>query len=132
MKGLSLQEEHPRAQASNADDELFLRVFAKLDKTALGVAVGVVLGMLIFLATIILVVIGDDPKGPHLALIGQYFIGFSVTWTGSVVGFAYGSCLGFLLGWSVTLFRNGFLDVYVHAKKMKANLSSISDFIDSL
>ena len=132
MKGLSLQEEHPRAQASNAYDELLIRVFAKLDKTALGVAVGVVLGMLIFLATIFLVARGDDPRGPHLALIGQYFIGFSVTWTGSVVGFAYGSCLGFLLGWSVALFRNGFLDFYVHAKKMQANLSSISDFIDSL
>ncbi len=106
--------------------------FAKLDKTALGVAVGVVLGTLILLATIVLVARGDDPRGPHLSLIGQYFIGFSVTWKGSVVGFAYGSCLGFLLGWSVALFRNGFLGFYVHAKKMQANLSSISDFIDSL
>jgi len=32
----------------------------------------------------------------------------------------------------VALFRNGFLDVYVRAKKMKADWSSMSAFIDSL
>jgi hypothetical protein len=64
----------------------------------LGFVLGLVFGLVIFIATIWLVIKGGKPVGPHLSLLSQYFIGYRVTFWGSFVGFAYGFVLGTLCG----------------------------------
>ena len=79
-----------------------VRLRARLVAAACGAAGG--LGL--FLATAWLLVKGGDPVGPHLALLGNYFPGYAVTWPGAFVGLAYGALVGAVVGWSVARVYN--------------------------
>src|ERR1044072_1833286 len=82
---------------NNAIERLVLVKLMRLNGVILGVILGLLVGLGIFLATIILLLKGGDPVGPHLALLGQFFIGYHVTFAGSIVGFLYGFGFGFLV-----------------------------------
>jgi fructose-specific phosphotransferase system IIC component len=58
------------------------------------------------IATIFLVLKGGDVVGPHLALLGQFFIGYQVTFGGSIVGFLYGLLSGFVIGYVIATLYN--------------------------
>jgi hypothetical protein len=65
----------------------------------LGVAAGMVLGLGLFFMTNILVLkgpINGQPVGSHLDLLAQFFPGYSVTFLGSWIGFAYAFLVGFI------------------------------------
>src|SRR5262249_55520273 len=64
-------------------DEVIEAVFAKLDPVALGAALGVVSALTLFLASATLLLKGGSTVGPTLSLLGQFLIGFEVTWKGS-------------------------------------------------
>ena len=113
-------------------DAMLVQAFARLDKTALGVASGVLCGLAVSIATTFLVIKGGDVVGPNLALLGQYFIGYSVTWKGAFVGLCYGCLLGFILGFLVALFRNLAVVLYARAVRARVELSSLTDFLDRL
>ncbi len=74
-----------------------------LNAKAFGLVLGLLCGLLIFMATNWLVLKGGEHVGTHLRLLSQYFIGFRVTFLGSLIGFAYGFALGTLggsfIGW---------------------------------
>lgn len=89
-----------------ADQAVMMAGFARMDVVALSVAVGTVCALGLFLLTVTLLLKGAPEGqhiGPHLGLLGVYFPGFSVTWTGSVVGALYGGVSGALIGfvWAV-------------------------------
>ena len=87
------------------------KVFVKLDRVALGLSVGAVGGLVLFLGTLF-VVLGAGPLArPLLALLGQYFPGYEVTWSGTGLGLAYGFVTGFAGGWSFAFLRNACLFV---------------------
>jgi hypothetical protein len=69
----------------------------------LGLVLGLLCGISLFIATNWLVIKGGDPVGPHLALLSQYFIGYRVSFVGSLIGFLYafviGGLGGVLIGW---------------------------------
>jgi hypothetical protein len=44
---------------------------------------------------------GDYVIGPHLALLGHFFIGYEVSFLGSLIGFAYGFVVGFAVGYFI-------------------------------
>ena len=74
---------------------------------------GVVLALIIFVATNWLVVMGgyvDDQGetvvGPHLALLGNFFIGYKVTFLGSLVGAFYGFAVGSIIGAAISRIYN--------------------------
>jgi hypothetical protein len=75
----------------------------RLNVKILGLVLAFLFGSVIFIATNWLIIKGGKPVGPHLQLLGQYFIGYSVTFGGSLIGFIYGAVLGgifgILLGW---------------------------------
>lgn len=71
-----------------------------------GVVVGLLAGLAIFLATNWLVLKGGDVVGPHLALLGQFFIGYEVSFIGSLIGFGYGFVLGYVAGYSAARLYN--------------------------
>lgn len=70
--------------------------------------VGALLGGLgLFVMTAWLLIKGGPEVGAHLNLLRHYFIGYSVTWPGSLLGLGYGALLGGAVGWSVGKIYNG-------------------------
>lgn len=114
-----------------AKDELIIQTVAKIDCPAFGVAVGVVFGFSIFLATNFLVLKGGEQIGPTFVLLNQYFIGYEVTFAGSFIGLLYGIVMGFLIGWLIAFLRNSIIKIYLHFIKFKNRVSSIGGFLDS-
>jgi len=109
---------------------LLIKSFARLNKTALGTAIGVLFGLFLFAATLILVAKGGDRIGPNLGLLGQFFKGYKVTLSGSFVGLFYGFVTGFALGWTVAFLRNLLVWIYLQSIRLKARLSALEEFID--
>ena len=91
------------------DDEvepaLAVRIL-RLEAVVQGVAWGLVAGLALFLATNFLVLKGGRVVGPHLSLLRQFFVGYQVTFVGSLIGFAYAFCCGFVAGYVVSLVYN--------------------------
>ena len=82
---------------AGTDKDLRLAV-ARLNERAWGITVGLLLGVGLFAATIILVIRGGPNPGPHLSLLRVYFPGYRVTVLGAVLGFIYAFVLGYALG----------------------------------
>lgn len=87
-------------------DERLARAVLRFNGTVFGLACGVILGVVIFLATNWLVLKGGGVVGPHLALLNQFFVGYSVTFLGSFIGMAYGFAAGCLGGWLIAWVYN--------------------------
>ena len=104
-------------------------ILARLDPLALGAALAFVAGLGVFLATIILLIRGGDLVGPTLSLLGQYFIGYSVTWAGAILGFFYAAILGFITGFAFALFRNLLVYLYVRAVRNRKRRESLDDLL---
>jgi hypothetical protein len=115
---------------ARGSEALLRSVFARLDRLALGIALGTWSGLALFFATLLLVVKDDRPIGPTLGLLNQYFPGYTVTWTGSILGLAYGFVSGFVIGWLVAFLRNLVISTYLRVIKLKSDLTSMSHFLD--
>jgi NhaP-type Na+/H+ or K+/H+ antiporter len=87
-------------------EEIVLTRVLHLNATIQGIVAGLVLGLAIFVATNWLILRGGDRIGPHLSLLGQFFIGYGVTFTGSLIGFMYGFGSGFIGGYMVATIYN--------------------------
>jgi hypothetical protein len=95
----------------DADDEsaqIVLTRLARLNATIQGLVFGTLLGGAIFIATNWLILKGGETIGPHLALLGQFFIGYRVTFIGSLIGLGYGFITGFLAGYLIAMLYNLF------------------------
>jgi hypothetical protein len=91
----------------SSEDERLARAVLRLNGSVMGLSFGAAAGLALFIATNWLVLKGGEPVGPHLALLGQFFLGYSVTFAGSFIGFAYGFASGFLAGWLIARVYNG-------------------------
>jgi len=78
----------------------------RMHAVATGIVVGFTAGLVLFLATNWLVIKGGVVVGPHLLLLSQYFIGYQVTFVGSLVGFGYAFVCGFIVTYSVARLYN--------------------------
>jgi len=91
----------------SSDESQELRnTLARLNARAWGIAVGLLLGGGLFLATIFLVARGGINVGQHLILLRAYFPGYSVSIVGSFIGFIYGFVLGYAIGRIVGMVYN--------------------------
>lgn len=115
---------------ASVSEKLIVEAFARLDRVALGIAFGTTFGLLLFAATLVLLVKGGDPLGPHLELLSQFLIGYEVSALGSLIGLGYGTLIGFVLGWIVAFLHNLFVTLYLYLVKFKADISSATDVID--
>jgi hypothetical protein len=70
----------------------------RLNARAWGIAMGLMFGLALFVATNVLVLKGGDVVGPHLSLLGAYLPGYSVTFIGSLIGFVYLFVIGYAFG----------------------------------
>lgn len=103
--------------------------FGRLDPKALGLAISVVFGAILFLATLVLVLRGGPVVGPNLSLLAQYFPGYSVTWGGSILGLLYGALCGFIFGYGFAQLRNGVAHLFLLSVKRRAERATISDLL---
>jgi uncharacterized membrane protein (Fun14 family) len=87
-------------------ERLVLTRLLRLNAIVHGAVTGVVAGLAVFIATNWLILKGGDVVGPHLALLGQFFIGYEVSFTGSLLGFGYGFVTGFIIGYGVAKIYN--------------------------
>ena len=90
-------------RADRLDEEKLLKGVFRLNSKVLGLSLGLLCGLIIFIATNWLVIKGGDPVGPHLSLLNQYFLGYRVSFLGSLIGFIYGFLIGAtggaMIGW---------------------------------
>jgi hypothetical protein len=98
--------DNPRSLQKEGLAELVRTRALRLSAGITGLATGLVAGLALFLATNWLVLKGGTVVGPHLALLGQFFIGYRVTFIGSLVGFAYAFAGGYILGYGVARVYN--------------------------
>ncbi|HEX5418103.1 MAG TPA: hypothetical protein VFZ25_20805, partial [Chloroflexota bacterium] len=87
-------------------DVVIKRAFRKLDRLAFGLSLGMASGLLLFIATLGLVLKDGPFVGQNLQLLSQFFPGYTVTLEGSLVGLVYGFLLGFIGGWGAAFLRN--------------------------
>ncbi len=105
--------------ANTSTRRLLSEAFARIDPVALGAGVGVLWGGLICASTILLLLRGGEVIGSNLALLSQYFPGYTVTWVGSGVGFFYGAAAGFGFGFLFALTRNVAMKCHLGSRRMQ-------------
>jgi len=106
------------SQQSKQLEEVVLSKLLRLNATAQGIVAGILFGFGLFLATNWLVLkggpIAPDGRrliGPHLGLLSQFFIGYRVSFVGSVIGLAYGFATGFVGGYVVARLYNWIVEL---------------------
>jgi len=130
--GEYLEEDESAKQKRILREKILTGTFARLDKFAFAAATGIVSGFLLFAATLWLIIKGGEVVGPNLRLLGQYFIGFTVTVEGAFIAFVYSFIWGFIFGWLIAYLRNLFFAFYIYRAKKKAEVLSLKDFFDHL
>jgi protoporphyrinogen oxidase len=112
------------------EDDLIEVVFARLDPLALGVAVGWVKGLILFLATAILLLKGGEHVGHTLSLLKNYVPGFEVTWIGAAIGCVEVGLMGFALGYFGACLRNGAIQAYASFVLWRGQSDARRDLLD--
>lgn len=120
------------AHASPGSDDIIEAAFARLDPVAMGVALGVVSGSLLFLATVLLLVQRGGVVGPTLSLLGQYLFGFKVTWGGAFIGLAEACIGGFTLGYLGAELKNKGMDAYAVWLRRQSEATARRDLLDKV
>ncbi len=97
---------------STVNEEVLIRsAVARLRTGILAIVCGLLAGTGLFLATVWLVLQGGETVGPHLGLLRYYLPGYSVTWSGALLGFFYGVLLGVLIGGLIGWIYNRVVDL---------------------
>ncbi len=105
-------------------------LFAPVDKRAFGVAIGTVSGLGVFALTAIDLARGLPWRG--LRLLGEYFVGYHLTWEGALIGLLWGFTVGFCAGWFVAFTRNLALAISLFILRTRAELDTTRDFLDHI
>ena len=116
-----MSERIPVSSQTKRLQDVVLSKVLRLNASAQGIVAGILLGSGLFLATNWLVLkggpLGPDGTrliGPHLALMSQFFLGYRVSFVGSLIGFAYGFATGFAGGYAVARLYNWIVDLREH------------------
>ena len=88
-----------------ADNEIS-QAIARIKTNVLAIVCAIIGGVGLFVMTAWLLIKDGPHVGEHLKLLSNYFIGYSVTWWGSVMGLFYGALCGGAIGWAVGAIYN--------------------------
>jgi hypothetical protein len=86
-------------QVNSTEREIITTAIARLRAGIMAVVCGLLAGSGLLVATAWLVLRGGPRVGQHLVLLRNYLPGYSVTWSGALLGFVYGALLGGAAGW---------------------------------
>ena len=119
----------PAQPAQSQLSQELLLAFAPLHKAAFGVAIGTVCALLVFVATAVTLLRHTQTLVP-LELLAVYFRGYSVSWSGALVGAVWGGFAGFVFGWFTAFCRNFIMAVSLFVIRTRAELARTRDFLD--
>jgi hypothetical protein len=88
--------------------------------------------MLLFLATILLLLQGGVYIGQNLSLLSQYLFGYSVSWRGAAWGSVQAGLGGFGLGFVVATLRNWGVAAYASLLRRSAEAEAGRDLLDKV
>ena len=77
----------------------------QLDKKACGLALGILCGGAMLIATLWVLQVG---AGEHLVMLKRFYIGYSISFVGALIGTVYGFVDGFIGGWLFAWLYNKF------------------------
>lgn len=99
-----------KEQFSEDEWKIIGQAIARLRASVMAVTFGIAGGLILFIATAWLLIIGptgdSEHVGPTLGLLANFFPGYSVTWSGSVVGLFYGALSGAVAGFVLAFTYN--------------------------
>jgi hypothetical protein len=113
-------------------DAILLRVLARLDKAALAGAVGAIFGSAMFLMTLVAALQGDSFLTENLALINQFFAGYTVSVSGAFLGLLHGFIWGGVIGWLFAYLHNitiGLYSRYILRQVFRDTMKDLLDYI---
>jgi hypothetical protein len=93
-------------QLTLEEEQALRRTILRASEQGWGIAIGLLLALGLFVATIVLVLKGGPNPGPHLGLLRIYFPGYSVTWIGSIIGLVYAFVVGYAIGRTIATIYN--------------------------
>ncbi len=108
-----------------------MRLFAPVDKRAFGAAIGCAVALGVILLTVVELTMKPSPSA-NLALLSQYFTGYTVGWGGAVIGGAWGFFVGFCAGWFTAFTRNLVMALSLFMLRSRAELDNSQDFLDHI
>lgn len=91
---------------SRFEREQISRSVARIQTEVLAIVCALLGGMGLFLLTAWLLIKGGQNVGGHLQLLSNYFPGYAVSWTGSLLGLFYGALAGGTAGWMIGAIYN--------------------------
>jgi hypothetical protein len=100
------EPDSPAGKPSPIGEEALLREVIRLSRNVLGLTLGILFAIGIFVATNILLIKGGANIGAHLSLLNQFFPGYTVTFLGSLIGAAYSFVVGYICGWIIASVYN--------------------------
>lgn len=104
---------------------------APLHKLCLGLGAGTAIALVVLAAT--LVHLARSPAEPYpLALLSQYFRGYTVSLAGAFIGAAWGFGVGFVLGWFFAFCRNLVVGTALFLFRTRAELAANKGFLDQI
>lgn len=87
------------------------RAVVRIQSGVLTVVCALIGGLGLFAMTAWLLIKDGPNVGVHLNLLGHYFLGYSVTWKGSLVGLFYGALVGGIFGWIIGRIYNAVVSI---------------------
>ena len=119
------------AAAEHAVERALMLEFAPLHKRVFGLALGSLLAFVMATATVVAMWL-DPADHFGVGLLSVYFYGYSVTWTGAIIGGAWAGMVGFVAGWFLAFCRNFVLATWLVYIRARANLRETRDFLDHI
>lgn len=104
--------------------------FLPLHKSAFGTATALTAGLVVLAVTLIHMQRAEDPF--PLALLAQYYYGYSVSLAGAAIGFFWTAVVGFVVGWLFAFTRNLALAAMLFVIRTRAELAATRDFLDHI
>lgn len=105
---MSERKEHTKRDSL---DREIRRAVARLKAGILGLVLGLIFGVGLFAMTAILLIENGPNAGYHLGLLGNYFIGYTVTWKGAFIGFLWAFGVGAAIGWLIGIIYNSVVGI---------------------
>jgi hypothetical protein len=101
----------------NSKNEQISRKVAIIQAKVLAFVMAVICGLAVFIMTAWLIIKNGPNVGAHLQLLGQYFIGYTVSWPGCFVGMFYGVLVGGLIGWLIGIIYNRIVGIRLRGNR---------------
>lgn len=105
--------------------------FAPLHKLGMGAGTGVAAALVVFGLTVI-PLLRTGPSEHWIELLGAYFKGYELSWSGAIIGAMWAGFSGFVMGWFFAFARNALMGFRLVVLRARADYAATRDFLDHI